>query len=58
MGQLLVMSFDGTTVPDYIRRRLRDGQGTGVILFAKNAPDSATLKALTRVLQRAAKGAR
>ena len=56
VGQLLVMSFDGTTAPDYIRRRLRDGQGTGVILFAKNAPDSATLKTLTRTLQRAADG--
>ena len=38
------MSFDGTEVPAYIRRRLRDGQGTGVILFAKNAPDAATLQ--------------
>jgi beta-N-acetylhexosaminidase len=54
VGQLLVMSFDGTQVPDYIRRRLRDGQGTGVILFAKNAPDAATLSRLTAALQRAA----
>ena len=39
------MSFDGTKAPDYIRRRLRSGQGTGVILFAKNAPDATTLRA-------------
>ena len=56
LGQLLVMSFDGTTVPDYIRRRLRDGQGTGVILFAKNAPDPATLRGITKALQRASGG--
>ena len=47
------MSFDGTEVPDYIRRRLRDGQGTGVVLFAKNAPDPAGLRRITRGLQRA-----
>lgn len=56
VGELLVMSFDGTEVPDYIRRRLRSGQGSGVILFAKNAPDAATLTALTDDLQRAAGG--
>ena len=56
LGQLLVMSFDGTDVPAYITRRLRAGQGTGVILFANNAPDPATLRAITRQLQRAADG--
>lgn len=56
VGQLLLMSFDETTVPDYIRRRLRDGQGTGVILFAKNASDAQTLKGITEGVQRAAKG--
>ena len=53
VGELLVMSFDGTEAPAYIRRRLRDGQGSGVILFAKNAPDAATLRGLTKALQRA-----
>jgi beta-N-acetylhexosaminidase len=56
VGELLVMSFDGSTVPAYIDRRLRDGEGTGVILFAKNAPDLATSQAVTRRLQRAARG--
>lgn len=56
LGQLLVMSFDGTRAPLYIRRRLRDGQGTGVILFGGNAPNAAALRALTRQLQRAAGG--
>lgn len=50
------MSFDGTEVPAYIRRRLGAGQGTGVILFAKNAPDQGTLRTITRDLQRAAGG--
>ena len=54
VGQLLVMSYDGTAPPEYIRRRLRRGEGTGAILFAKNAPDPATLTATTTTLQRAA----
>ena len=56
VGQLLVMSFDGTRAPEYIRRRLRRGEGTGVILFAKNALESSGLRALTAELQRAAGG--
>ena len=56
LGELLVMSFDGATAPDYIVRRLRSGEGTGVILFAKNAPDAGALRALTAGLQRAAGG--
>ena len=50
------MSFDGPTAPGYIVRRLRSGEGTGVILFARNAPDAGTLRALTASLQRAAGG--
>ena len=56
VGQLLVMSFDGTTAPDYIHRRLRSGEGAGVILFGKNVPDARTLAALTASLQRSARG--
>jgi beta-N-acetylhexosaminidase len=56
VGELLVMSFDGPTVPAYIRRRLARGQGTGVILFARNAPDRARTRRLTGQLQRAAGG--
>lgn len=51
------MSFDGVEAPEYIRRRLRRGEGSGVILFGKNAPDARSLKALTGSLQRAARGA-
>lgn len=56
VGQLLIMSFDGTEAPAYIRRRLRDGEGAGVILFAKNALDADTLRSLTGSLQGAAGG--
>ncbi len=54
VGELLVMSFDGPAAPDYIFRRLRAGEGTGVILFGKNAPDAGAVKALTATLQKAA----
>lgn len=56
VGQLLIMSFDGTEAPDYIRRRLRAGEGAGVILFGRNVTDAAGLRRLTRTLQRAAGG--
>lgn len=56
VGALLVMSFDGTAAPDYILRRLRTGEGTGVILFGKNSPDLASVRALTTSVQRAAGG--
>jgi beta-N-acetylhexosaminidase len=57
VGQLLVSSFDGTSVPPYLRRRLRAGQTAGVILFGKNATTAAGLRGLTASLQRDAGGA-
>lgn len=57
VGQLLVMAFDETTVPEYIRRRLARSEGAGVILFGGNvAPDAEGLSALTDELQGAARG--
>lgn len=56
VGQLLVMSYDGPVAPPYILRRLRTGQGTGVILFAKNAPDAPSVTTQTTRLQAAARG--
>jgi len=50
------MAFPGTSPPDYIRRRLRNGEGTGVILFGANVVDAAQLRRLTRSVQRAAGG--
>ena len=56
VGQLLVMAFDGPTAPDYLRRRLRDGAGAGVILFGGNVSDATQLRRLTATIQRAARG--
>ena len=56
VGQLLVMSFDGFEAPEYIHRRLRRGEGAGVILFGKNVRDADALRALTAGLQRSARG--
>ena len=47
VGQLSISSFDGTTRPDYIRRRLRDGETAGVILFERNGGDAARWRRLT-----------
>jgi len=56
IGQLLVSSFDGTTVPPYMRRRLRAGETAGVILFGGNAATASGWRSLTRGVQRAARG--
>jgi beta-N-acetylhexosaminidase len=56
VGQLLISSFDETTMPDYIRRRLRAGETAGVILFGRNGGSESHWRALTRSLQGAAGG--
>jgi beta-N-acetylhexosaminidase len=56
VGQTLVMAFDGATTPEHIRRRLRNGEGAGVILFGGNVVDAAQLQRLTRAVQRSARG--
>ena len=56
VGQLLVMAFDGPSVPEYIRRRLARSEGAGVVLFGSNVVDAQSVRALTRELQRSARG--
>ena len=56
VGQLVISSFDETTRPDYIRRRLRAGETAGVILFGRNAGDAAQWRRLTRSIQDATGG--
>src|SRR3954452_19650683 len=56
IGELLMISFKGTTPPEYVRRALRQGRAGGVILFRANAPSRAATRALTRSLQRAGRG--
>lgn len=55
-GQAIVFSFDGATVPAYVRRILREGRGGGVILFGDNVVGPRQLQRMTGVLQRAARG--
>ena len=56
VGSLLLMSYDGPEVPGYILRRLREGQGSGVILFGPNAPDAEAVRRATDRMQRAGRG--
>ena len=56
IGETLMIAFKGTTPPEYVRRALRQGRATGVILFRANVPTPAVARALTRRLQRAARG--
>jgi beta-N-acetylhexosaminidase len=51
VGQRLVVSFEGTRVPDTLRRRVRRGELAGVILFAGNVPSRSSARALVRELQ-------
>ena len=54
VGQLVVSSFDGTRLPEYLRRRLRRRQTAGVILFGDNVAAKSSLGRLLRKTQRAA----
>jgi len=56
IGELLIVSFAGTTAPRYVLDGLREGRAAGVILFGGNAPSAASVRALTARLQRAAGG--
>jgi beta-N-acetylhexosaminidase len=51
VGQVVVLSFAGTTVPTYVREALRERRVAGVILFGGNITGPAQLRELTRVLR-------
>lgn len=53
VGQVLILSFKGTTMPPYVREALRQRRVAGVILFGGNITGPAQLRALTRDLRRA-----
>ena len=53
VGQLIVLSFKGTTVPPYVRDALDERRAAGVILFGKNIVGPVQLRALTLSLRRA-----
>ena len=54
VGQLIVSAFDGTRLPEYLRRRLRRSETAGVIVFGKNIASRPGLRSLDRRMQRAA----
>ena len=51
VGQLVVLSFAGTTPPEYVREALRERRVAGVILFGGNIKSPAQLRALTGILR-------
>jgi beta-N-acetylhexosaminidase len=56
LGSLLVSSFDGATLPEYMTRRLGDGETVGAVLFGPNVVDAAQMRRLTDQIQKAAGG--
>src|SRR5215217_7198466 len=51
VGQRIVVSLPGTTVPDELTRQVRRGEVAGVILFSRNVASRTQLRALTAGLQ-------
>jgi beta-N-acetylhexosaminidase len=55
VGRLVVLRFNGTTVPSYVRKVLHNGWASGAILFKENVASPQQLKALTAALARSGK---
>jgi beta-N-acetylhexosaminidase len=55
VGSRLVVAMRGTTPSPELVERVRRGQLSGVILFARNVADAGQLRSLTGTLQRAAR---
>ena len=53
VGKLVVLRFNGTAVPGYVKDVLRKGWAAGVILFKDNITDPAQLKRMTSELRKA-----
>jgi beta-N-acetylhexosaminidase len=51
VGQLILLSFSGTTAPPYAREALRERRAAGVILFGGNITGPDQLRLLTRELR-------
>jgi beta-N-acetylhexosaminidase len=50
VGQLIVLSFQGTAVPQYVLTALRERRAAGVILFGGNVESPRQLRTLTAAL--------
>jgi beta-N-acetylhexosaminidase len=57
VGRMVILRFQGTQPPGYVRRVLRQGRAAGVILFRDNVVSPAQLRELTRTVQEALPGA-
>lgn len=53
VGQLIVLRFEGTSAPQYVRNALRERLTAGAILFKDNITSPEQLKRLTRQLRTA-----
>lgn len=54
VGQLVILRFNGTSAPAYVRRALRENRVAGTILFRDNATSPDQVKALTRQIRTSA----
>ena len=52
VGQLVMLSFAGATLPEYVRDALRARRAAGAILFGGNIDSRTQLRDLTRALRR------
>ena len=57
VGRMVILRFQGTQPPGYVRRVLREGRAAGVILFRDNVVSPAQLRELTETLDQAMPGA-
>jgi beta-N-acetylhexosaminidase len=57
VGKLVVLRFEGTEAPLYVRRVLRRGWAAGAILFRDNVTSAQQLQALTRSLRASGRAA-
>jgi beta-N-acetylhexosaminidase len=57
VGKLVVLRFEGTGAPQFVRRALRRGWAAGAILFGDNVVSAGQLRALTRSLRAAGRAA-
>src|SRR4051794_7449122 len=55
VGRLIVLRFNGTTVPGYVRKVLHNGWASGAILFKENVTSPGQLAALTAALRKSGK---
>jgi beta-N-acetylhexosaminidase len=56
VGGVVLLSFNGTSAPAYVRRILRERRAAGVTLFAQNIADPGQVRALTAELRTASGG--